>query len=84
MKESLDLDGHRPESNDWPTPELRTSVEPLARQLGRLSRKLLRMIGRGLALTDPDFLAKSHSFHRHEGQLVSAQVDGNGGVKKSE
>ena len=84
MKESLDLDGHRPESNDWPTPALQTSVMPLARQLGRLSRKLLRMIGRGLALTDPDFLAKSHSFHQHDGQLGSAQVDGNGGVDKSE
>ena len=60
-REAILFDAHHLQSNVWPDPSFEETMIPLIRDMGQLTLKVLKMIGIGLGLKNPNVLADAHS-----------------------
>ena len=64
-REAILFDAHTIQSNHWPNSSFEETLTPLIQDLGQLAVRVLKMIGIGLGLENPNILADAHSaFHR--------------------
>ena len=64
MREAVNYDAHDFPSNIWPDKPSEASTVPLMGELGALAGRILKMIGAGLNLNNPDLFYETHDFFK--------------------